>query len=333
MVKGGEPPLIQLKGLKKYFPVTAGIIRDRVIAWVKALDGVDLNLGRREIVGLVGESGSGKSTLAKILLLLEKPTGGEVLFKGRDPNSFEGNDLLAYRRTVQAVFQDPFSSLSPRLRLKGIISEPLSVGNKLDKSELEDRVAKALRMVGLDPSLMNVFPHELSGGQRQRVAIARAIAPEASIIILDEPTSALDVSVRLQIVELLMELKETLGLSYLLIGHDLAMVAYMSTYIAVMYLGKIVEFAETRELLDNTFHPYTRALISAALPDHPRDKKDKIMLSGEIANPFDVPTGCRFHPRCFEKKENCSESEPQLTQVRDNHWVACDCLDSIPSDA
>ena len=333
MVKGGEPPLIQLKGLKKYFPVTAGIIRDRVVGWVKALDGVDLNLGHREIVGIVGESGSGKSTLAKVLLLLEKPTGGEVLFKGRDPNSFEGKDLLAYRRTVQAVFQDPFSSLSPRMKLKGIISEPLEVGTDFDKAELEDRVVKALRMVGLDTSLMNVFPHELSGGQRQRVAIARAIAPEASIIILDEPTSALDVSVRLQIVELLMELQERLGLSYLLIGHDLAMVAYMSTYIAVMYLGKIVEFAETRELLDNTRHPYTRALISAALPDHPRDKKDKILLTGEIANPFNVPSGCRFHPRCFEKKENCSENEPLLTQVRENHWVACNCLNSTPSDA
>jgi oligopeptide/dipeptide ABC transporter ATP-binding protein len=323
MVKEDKPPLIQVKGLKKYFPVTAGIIRDRVIGYIKALDGMYLNLGQQEIVGLVGESGSGKSTLAKILLLLEKPTEGEVFFEGRDISDLKGDELKIYRRAVQAVFQDPFSSLSPRLRVKGIISEPLEVRGELNKNELEDRVAKALRMVRLDPSLMKVFPHELSGGQRQRVAIARAIAAEARIIILDEPTSALDVSVRLQIVKLLMELQEKLGLSFLLIGHDLAMVAYMSTYIAVMYLGKIVEFAETKELLGNTAHPYTRALMSAALLNHPREKKERIMLSGEIANALDIPTGCRFHPRCFERKPICSEIEPQYKVVGDNHRVLC----------
>lgn len=323
MVNEDKPPLIQVKGLKKYFPVTAGIIRDRVIGYIKALDGMYLNLGQQEIVGLVGESGSGKSTLAKILLLLEKPTEGEVFFEGRDISDLKGDELKIYRRAVQAVFQDPFSSLSPRLRVKGIISEPLEVHGELNKNELEDRVAKALRMVRLDPSLMKVFPHELSGGQRQRVAIARAIAAEARIIILDEPTSALDVSVRLQIVKLLMELQEKLGLSFLLIGHDLAMVAYMSTYIAVMYLGKIVEFAETKELLGNTAHPYTRALMSAALLNHPREKKERIMLSGEIANALDIPTGCRFHPRCFERKPICSEIEPQYKVVGDNHRVLC----------
>lgn len=323
MVNEDKPPLIQVKGLKKYFPVTAGIIRDRVIGYVKALDGMYLNLGQQEIVGLVGESGSGKSTLAKILLLLEKPTEGEVFFEGRDISDLKRDELKIYRRAIQAVFQDPFSSLSPRLRVKGIISEPLEVRGELNKNELEDRVAKALRMVRLDPSLMKVFPHELSGGQRQRVAIARAIAAEARIIILDEPTSALDVSVRLQIVKLLMELQEKLGLSFLLIGHDLAMVAYMSTYIAVMYLGKIVEFAETKELLGNTAHPYTRALMSAALLNHPREKKERIMLSGEIANALDIPTGCRFHPRCFERKPICSEIEPQYKVVGDNHRVLC----------
>ena len=323
MVNEDKPPLIQVKGLKKYFPVTAGIIRDRVIGYIKALDGMYLNLGQQEIVGLVGESGSGKSTLAKILLLLEKPTEGEVFFEGRDISDLKGDELKIYRRAVQAVFQDPFSSLSPRLRVKGIISEPLEVHGELNKNELEDRVAKALRIVRLDPSLMKVFPHELSGGQRQRVAIARAIAAEARIIILDEPTSALDVSVRLQIVKLLMELQEKLGLSFLLIGHDLAMVAYMSTYIAVMYLGKIVEFAETEELLGNTAHPYTRALMSAALLNHPREKKERIMLSGEIANALDIPTGCRFHPRCFERKPICSEIEPQYKVVGDNHRVLC----------
>ena len=323
VIKNDIKPIITVKGLKKYFPLTSGIILNRVIGWIKALDGVDLSLGDQEIVGLVGESGSGKSTLAKVLLLLEKPTDGNVLFKERDVSRFTGSDLKAYRHNVQAVFQDPFSSLSPRIKVEGIIAEPLKVDNKRSKMELKDRVAKAIQLVGLPQSLLEVFPHELSGGQRQRVAIARAISTEAKLIILDEPTSALDVSVRLQIVNLLMGLQEKLGLSYLLIGHDLAMVAYMSTHIAVMYLGKIVEFAETKELLKDSAHPYTRALISAALPVHPRDKKDRIMLPGEIANPFDVPKGCRFHPRCLEKKAICSESEPPIKILGDNHWVAC----------
>ena len=315
--------LIQVRSLKKYFPVTKGIVRDRVVTWVKALDNVDLTLPSRQVVGLVGESGSGKSTLTKVLLLLERPTSGVVLFEGRNIFSFKGNDLKSYRRQVQAVFQDPFSSLSPRLRLKSIITEPLKVDSKLNKQELEDKAARALGMVGLDPSMMNLFPHELSGGQRQRTAIARAIATEARVITLDEPTSALDVSVRLQIVDLLRRLQRELGLSYLLVGHDLAMVAYLSNSIAVMYLGQIVEFAETKELLQNTLHPYTRALISAALPVRSRVKRDRIMISGEIANPFKIPTGCRFHPRCSERKAMCSESEPLLREVGEGHRVAC----------
>jgi oligopeptide transport system ATP-binding protein len=322
-MKKSELPLLQVRGLKKYFPFTAGIILDQVIGWIKALDGVDLSLKHRDIVGLVGESGSGKSTLAKAVLLLEKASAGEILFQGRDVSNFLGAELKNYRQKVQAVFQDPFSSLSPRMKLAEIIAEPLKVRGNVSRKDLEERVAKALHMVGLPQSLMKVYPHELSGGQRQRVAIARAISAEATMIILDEPTSALDVSVRLQIVNLLMELQEKLGLSYLLIGHDLGMVGYMSTRIAVMYLGKIVEIAETKELLTNTAHPYTRALISAALPDHPREKKDRIMLPGEIANPFNVPTGCCFHPRCLEKKAICSEEEPPLRAVGEKHQVAC----------
>jgi oligopeptide/dipeptide ABC transporter ATP-binding protein len=315
--------LIQVKNLKKYFPVTKGIIRDKVVTWVKALDNVDLTLASRDVVGLVGESGSGKSTLTKVLLLLERPTSGEVLFEGKDVFGFKGNDLKSYRHQVQAVFQDPFSSLSPRLRLKNIIAEPLMVDHKLSKQEVEDKTARALSLVGLDPSMMNLFPHELSGGQRQRTAIARAIATEARVIILDEPTSALDVSVRLQIVDLLRRLQRELGLSYLLVGHDLAMVAYLSSSIAVMYLGQIVEFATTKELLQNTLHPYTRALISAALPVRSRYKKERIMISGEIANPFNIPPGCRFHPRCSQRKAICSESEPVLKDAGEGHRVAC----------
>ncbi len=315
--------LLQGKGIKKHFPIIAGLIRDHVTGWVKALDGVDVVLRREQTVGLVGESGSGKTTLAKIILLLERPTSGEVLFGGKNAHELKGMDLKAYRRTVQAVFQDPFSSLSPRMRIRDIIAEPLEVAGRLDKKSQGTRVAEVLRMVGLDPNFMNLYPNELSGGQRQRVAIARAISTDARIIILDEPTSALDVSIRLQIVHLLMDLQKELGHSYLLIGHDLAMVAYMATDIAVMYLGRIVELAKTQELLQNTLHPYTQALISAALPDHPREKKVRTMLSGEIATPSNIPKGCRFHPRCLQKRPICSEKDPPLVPVGPDHFLAC----------
>ena len=315
--------LLEVRGLKVHFPVKAGIIFDHVVAWVKALDGIDLTIKPGQVVGLVGESGSGKTTLAKVLLLLEKPTQGEVLFRGKGIHSLDDSELKTYRRTLQAVFQDPFASLSPRLRVQEIITEPLRVSSSLGKKELESKAVEALHVVGLDTGLRRVYPHELSGGQRQRVAIARAISTESKIIILDEPTSALDVSVRLQIVHLLMDLQRNLGLSYLLIGHDLAMVAYMSMEIAVMYLGKLVEFGETKELLRNTAHPYTRALIAASLPEHPRLKQEREVIYGEIASPLNIPPGCRFHPRCPEKKPVCAEREPSLMAVGKNHWVAC----------
>lgn len=315
--------ILRTRNLKVYFPIKAGIILDRVLGWVKALDGVDLTLRPSQVVGLVGESGSGKTTLGKAILLLVAATDGEILYQGKNVWTFNKEELKAYRRNVKAIFQDPFASLSPRLRIKDIIGEPLEVGVGMKKKDVESRVAEVLGMVGLDPGFMGLFPHELSGGQRQRVAIARAISTHSEVIILDEPTSSLDVSVRLQIINLLMDLQQKLGLSYLLIGHDIAMVAYMSTNIAVMYLGKIVEFAETEGLLGNTIHPYTKALIESSLPDHPRDKKVRTVLPGEIASPLDIPPGCRFHPRCVRRKEICSQVEPPLVAVGNNHWVAC----------
>lgn len=323
MLPEKKTPIIQLQQIKKYFPLTSGIIREKVIGHAKALDGIDLDLKHKEVVGLVGESGSGKSTLAKIILLLEQQTDGKLIFEGHDVADFQKTDIKQYRQKVQAVFQDPYSSLSPRLKIKEILVEPARINRTIKRSAIDDMASDILQTVGLPTGIRNVYPHELSGGQRQRVAIGRAISTEAEVIILDEPTSALDVSVRLQIVELLMKLQEKMGLSYLLIGHDLAMVAYMSTYIAVMYLGKIVEFAKTENLVRNAIHPYTQALISASLPSHPNEKKERTAVIGEIANPFDIPAGCRFHPRCPKRREECYHIDPLLKPFMENHWVAC----------
>ena len=315
--------LLELRNLQKYFPVMKGVIFQKPIGWVKAVDGVSYTIGTGETLGLVGESGCGKTTTSKLILLLEKPTAGAIIFRGRDLQSLERDDLKTYRRGVQAVFQDPFSSLNPRIRVGDIIAEPVLVNEALPKAQMRERVQELLRLVGLNPSASNLFPHEFSGGQRQRIAIARALSLNPSLIVLDEPVSALDVSIRAQIMNLLQDLQQQFGLSYLLIAHDLAAVLHLSTNIAVMYLGKIVEFGTSDELRHKPLHPYTQALFSAALPSHPDEQREEMIIAGEVPSPLNPPAGCRFHPRCPFAKPVCSEVEPVLRSATNGHQVAC----------
>jgi oligopeptide transport system ATP-binding protein len=316
-------PLLELRELKKHFPVTSGILLQETIGWVKAVDGVSYALETGKTLGLVGESGCGKTTTLKLILMLETPTSGSVLFRGRDIQSLDSQGLKAYRRSVQAVFQDPYSSLNPRLRIGDTIAEPLVVNEHPSKAKVKGRVQELLNLVGLRPSAATLFPHEFSGGQRQRIAIARALALNPSLIVLDEPVSALDVSIRAQIMNLLQDLQQQFGLSYFFIAHDLAAVLHLSTTIVVMYLGKVVEIATSEALRTRPLHPYTQALFSAALPAHPDEQRDEIILTGEVPSPLNPPGGCRFHPRCPFAKPVCSEVEPALQAVANGHQVAC----------
>jgi oligopeptide/dipeptide ABC transporter ATP-binding protein len=315
--------LLEIRDLKKHFPVTQGLIFQETVGLVKAVDGVSYTVRAGETVGLVGESGCGKTTTMKMILMLEKPTNGAIIFRGQDIQSLGGKHLKAYRRGVQAVFQDPYSSLNPRMRVGDIIAEPLVVNEALSRAKVKERVQELLSLVGLRPSAADLFPHEFSGGQRQRIAIARALSLNPSLIILDEPVSALDVSIRAQIMNLLQDLQEQFGVSYLLIAHDLAAVLHLSTTVAVMYLGKIVELGTSEQLRVQPLHPYAQALFSAALPSHPDEQREEIIITGEIPSPLNPPSGCRFHPRCPFAKPICSEVEPVLKQVDTDHQVAC----------
>jgi oligopeptide/dipeptide ABC transporter ATP-binding protein len=315
--------LIQVENLQKYFPVTKGLILMKTVGYVQAVDGISFSIREGETFGLVGESGCGKTTTSKLILRLERPTGGQILLNGKDIQTLKGPELKEYRTTVQAVFQDPWSSLSPRMRVRDIIAEPLVVNRQVSSQEVEERVAEVIQQVGLHPEQAKNYPHEFSGGQRQRIAVASALASYPKLIILDEPVSALDVSIRAQIMNLLRDLQEQYQVAYLLIAHNLATVRYMAHQTAVMYLGQIVEHAETEELYQNPLHPYTKALFSAALPSHPDLVREDIVLSGEVPSPINPPSGCRFHPRCPFAMDKCAVEVPVYKEVAPGHRVSC----------
>jgi oligopeptide/dipeptide ABC transporter ATP-binding protein len=312
--------VLEAAGLTKHFQARRGLFGARGV--VRAVDNVSFVIEEGQTLGVVGESGCGKTTTAKLVLGLEEPTGGSILFEGRELIKLDNGARRHYRKSVQAVFQDPYASLNPRMRIGAIIAEPLTTNQKLTAGEVRKHVLRLLDLVGLPSRSADLFPHEFSGGQRQRIAIARALAVSPKLVVLDEPVSALDVSIRAQILNLLCDLQSQLRLSYLFIAHDLAAVAHMSHTIIVMYLGKIVEMGDAQTLARAPKHPYTKALFSAALPSHPDESRDEIVLAGEVPSPLRPPSGCHFHPRCPSALPQCGQQAPRLDRVEDRQ-VAC----------
>ena len=322
--RGGDA-LLEVRDLVKHFPVRSGMLGRRA-GMVRAIDGVSFSIRKGETLGLVGESGCGKTTTGRCILQLEPPTGGHIVFEGVDLAQVGDEALRGVRRHMQVIFQDPYSSLNPRMTVGQILAEPIKVhGIVRDKGERALRVRELLTQVGLAPQHARRYPHQLSGGQRQRVGIARALATQPSLIICDEPVSALDVSIQAQIINLLEELQERFGLTYLFIAHDLSVVRHISDRVAVMYLGKIVEIADRRSVYDEPLHPYTRALLSAVpIPDPKLEaRRERIVLRGEVPSPLNPPSGCVFHPRCPIAEARCSAEVPALREIRAGHWSAC----------
>jgi oligopeptide transport system ATP-binding protein len=334
-MKPAEPaassaPLLEVKGLRKHFPISEGLLIGRKIGEVKAVDGVDFTIRRGETLGLVGESGCGKTTTGRCLLRLERPTAGEIRYNGLDIATLKGRPLLELRRRIQVIFQDPYSSLNPRMKVGQIIAEPIRAhGIERDRARRAARVHELLSVCGLDPAFADRYPHEMSGGQRQRVGIARALALEPEFIVCDEAVSALDVSIQAQIINLLEDLRERFHLTYLFIAHDLSVVRHICHRVAVMYLGRIVELADCDQLFDNPQHPYTQALLAAVPVPDPEVERRRAFhpLVGEVPSPINPPSGCTFHPRCPIAVSACRQARPELRELRPRHWVACGQVD------
>jgi oligopeptide transport system ATP-binding protein len=324
--------LVLVAGLKKYFPVTRGLVFQRQVGLVRAVDGVSFAIQRGETLGLVGESGCGKTTVGRTILGLYPATDGMILIDDHNIRAAKGDEQLIIRRKAQMIFQDPYASLNPRWTVNAIVSEPLQV-HKLVKSEAEraERVKELMNLVGLSSRLVNRFPHEFSGGQRQRIGIARALASDPAFIVCDEPISALDVSIQAQVVNLLEDLQDRLELTYLFIAHDLSMVRHICDRVAVMYLGVMVELAEKNELYENPLHPYSQALLSAVpIPDPKRDRaRQRVILQGDVPSPLNPPPGCRFHPRCPLAEAHCAQLVPEWREINPGHWVACHLVNLI----
>ncbi|MDA1003297.1 MAG: dipeptide ABC transporter ATP-binding protein [Chloroflexi bacterium] len=317
--------LVTVKDLKMYFPVTAGLFIQRKIADVRAVDGLSFTVRRRETLGLVGESGCGKSTTGRAILQLYRPTAGTVNFDGTELTQLKGSNLRRFRRKMQMIFQDPFSSLNPRMNVSQIVGEPMAIHSLYKGQARRDRIEYIMNAVGLNPLFAKRYPHEFSGGQRQRIGIARALAVEPDFIVCDEPVSALDVSIQAQIINLLEDLQDEFGLTYLFIAHDLAVVRHISDRVAVMYLGKIMELADSNELYENPLHPYTKALLSAVPITDPEieRKRERIILTGDVPSPLRPPPGCVFNTRCPIAVDECRERVPEFREVVPAHWVAC----------